>query len=110
MSEKYKTDGRLIVDNDGAYMGIFSAVSLLNDKIAKIKELEEKLAEYERQNTDSLNRIMSLKINFNVTDANLTKSEKKLAEAIEVIKKISNSGNQEHQWKMAEEFLAKVDA
>lgn len=43
---KYTTDG-VIVSNGEGFMGIFSTVSLLNDKIDRIKHLEQRLKEAE---------------------------------------------------------------
>lgn len=40
---QYATDGMLIRSKDGGFMGIFSAVEILNDNENKIKELERKL-------------------------------------------------------------------
>lgn len=39
----YSTDGMIVTHSEGGYMGIFSTVSLLNNKIEEIKGLEAKL-------------------------------------------------------------------
>lgn len=47
MSERYGTDGMIVKNQQGDCMGIFSAVSLLNDKIQEIELLRTRLASAE---------------------------------------------------------------
>jgi hypothetical protein len=49
MSDHYKTDGMIIRNQDGDCMGIFSAVSLLNDKINQLTSQDKTIKRLEKQ-------------------------------------------------------------
>jgi len=44
--EEYKTDGTIVTAKSGGHMGIFSTVSLLNDKTREIKALQAERDDY----------------------------------------------------------------
>jgi hypothetical protein len=79
MSDHYKTDGMIIRNQDGDCMGIFSAVSLLNDKINQLTSQDKTIERLEKQLEVAMEELKDRLIN----QLKLQEENKKLREKLD---------------------------
>jgi hypothetical protein len=59
------TDGFVVKSSDGGFMGIYSTVSLLNDKVKEIQKLQAQLSESQLANKGFIREIEELEAKLN---------------------------------------------